>query len=141
MKKSALFLFCIFAFSSCLKTTDCFSPPPQVIFEIVNSASQNLIKSGDISEETLQLQEETSDGSFIYAGYTLTEDKLLIINNAGWEDGTRNYRFTSREVTFNLRITSSEIDSKQCGGRQIDEVKFLDINSKLDNGIYKVIPE
>lgn len=142
MKKLVvLFTTLLFALNSCQKAVDCFTPPPQVVFEIINSAGQNLIENAKIDKETIRLQEETKEGSYIPTDYTLTEDKLLIINNAGWHDGTKNYRFTSKEVSFNFYIKSSAIDSKKCGGQQIDEVKFFGISYKLENGIFKVIPE
>lgn len=141
MKKLTVFLSTTLFLTSCQKAVECFTPPPQVTFEIVNSANQNLIENGSIDEKTIQIQEETKEGPYTSTGYTLTADKLLFINNAGWEDGTKNYRFISKEVTFNFHIKSSDLDSKRCGGRQIDEVKFFDVNYKLENGIFKVIPE
>lgn len=141
MKNLILLFSLIFFLASCQKAVECFTPPPQVTFEIVNSADQNLIENGSIEEATIQLQEESKAGSYTSADYTLTSDKQIQINNAGWEDGTKNYRFVSKEVTFNFHIKSAAIDSKKCGGRQIDEVKFFGVNSKIENGILKVIPE
>ena len=141
MKNLILLLSLIFVLASCQKAVECFTPPPQVTFEIVNSVGQNLIENGSIEEATIQLQEETKTGSYTSTNYTLTGDKQIRINNSGWEDGTKNYRFTSKEVTFNFHIKSSTIDSKKCGGHQIDEVKFFGVNSKLENGIFKINAE
>lgn len=111
-----LFILLSIAFWGC-EPVQCFTPPEVLLFELVNKEGINLIESGDLSFRDILVRDKSSNS---ISDITLREDKYVILTEAGWFDGTKQFVFTTPIDTFELSITSSEIKSRKCGGNKID---------------------
>jgi hypothetical protein len=65
---------------------------------------------------------------------------MVILENVGAYNGTKNYTFTSNIKNFTFTIQSSEFKGG-CDGFQINKLIFtgIGIDVKDENGYYKII--
>lgn len=131
-----LFLcFCLFLIS-CKK--DCYTSPEKVVFEFVNASGENLIANGTLT--TYSIMRKTGQNSYTSVELTPTEDKKIVLKNAGSFNGTVDYRFTSGTTIFFFNIKSSSVTT-DCDGFQIDEIDFENVTATKENGYYKIVLE
>lgn len=136
--KKILSLILTFAVASCHKQ-GCFISPEQTVFELVNTNGKNVIENGTLPFSDVLISEDAGNGTFIGMHYNLTKDKKISVEELGWYNGTKKYRFFTPDTTFNLSVKSSKIASSGCNSFRIDEVTFLNITGSKENDFYKII--
>ncbi|RKS97868.1 putative periplasmic lipoprotein [Chryseobacterium defluvii] len=134
MKKIFIFLLIAFIFTAC--GDDCYNAPQTIVFKFVDANGENLIANGTLSSYSIQ---EENQGTI---QLTKTTDNMIILENVGAYNGTKNYTFSSNIKAFDFSIQSSEFDSG-CEGYQINKLTFtgIGIDVKDENGYYKIILE
>lgn len=132
MKKIFIFLVITFLFTACGK--DCYNAPQPIAFKFVDSNDENLIANGTLT--TYSIQDENN----VSVDLTKTSDNMVILENVGAYNGTKNYTFNSNIKTFKFSIQSSEFKGG-CDGYQINKLTFtgVGIDVKDENGSYKII--
>ncbi|GAA4161833.1 hypothetical protein GCM10022217_28160 [Chryseobacterium ginsenosidimutans] len=132
MKKIFIFLVIAFLFTACGE--DCYNAPQPIAFKFVDSNDENLITNGTLT--TYSVKEENQTGIQL----TKTNDDMVILENVGAYNGTKNYTFSSNIKNFNFSIQSSEFKGG-CDGYQINKLTFtgVGIDVKEENGSYKII--
>ena len=138
MKKILSCLILTFAVASCHKQ-GCFISPEQTVFELVNTGGENVIKNGTLPFSDVIISEDAGNGTFIGMHYNLTKEKRISVEELGWFNGTKKYRFFTSDTTFNLSVKSLKIDSSGCNSFRIDEVKFFNITGSKEKDFYKII--
>ncbi|WP_294276941.1 hypothetical protein [uncultured Chryseobacterium sp.] len=130
MKQLLLFLFVSFMLTACGET--CYNAPQPIAFKLVNANNENLITNGMLTNYSVKEQNQK----------TKTGEDLLILENVGAYNGTKNYAFTSNLRNFTFTIQSSEFKGG-CDGYQINKLTFtgIGIDVKDENGYYKIILE
>lgn len=139
IQRSLLFLTLIFVAFSC-KKSECFTPPKQTAFELVNANGENLIANGTISISDFVIHQDAGNGTLIGINYKVGDDKI-VIEELGWFNGSKNYKFFSPMKTFSFSVASSKIDSSGYNSYRIDEVRFIDVSGSKENDFYKIIIE
>lgn len=135
MFKNVMLLLCFSLFLiSCKK--DCYTAPEKVVFEFVNASGENLIANGTLT--TYSIMRKTGQNSYTSVELTPTEDKKIILKNAGSFNGTVDYRFTSGTTIFFFNIKSSSVTT-DCDGFQIDEIHFENVTATKENGYYRIV--
>ncbi|MCS3869143.1 putative small secreted protein [Chryseobacterium ginsenosidimutans] len=132
MKNIFLFLLMAFVFTGC--GDDCYNAPQPISFKFVDVNDENLIANGTIT--TYSIQDENNVGVQL----TKTSDNMVILENVGAYNGTKNYTFYSNLKIFKFSIQSSEFKGG-CDGFQINKLTFtgVGIDVKEENGSYKII--
>ncbi|MGE4513239.1 MAG: hypothetical protein AB7E26_05405 [Chryseobacterium sp.] len=132
MKKLILFLLPLLLFTACGE--DCYKAPQPIAFKFVDSNDVNLITNGTLTNYSVKEENQTT------IQLTKTSDDMLILENVGAYDGTKNYTFSSNIKNFTFTIQSSEFNSG-CEGFQINKLTFtgVGIDVKDENGYYKII--
>lgn len=138
MKQILSCLILTFAVVSCHKQ-GCFISPEKTVFELVNTVGENVIENGTLPFSDVIISEDAGNGTFIGMHYNLTNDNRISVEQFGWYNGTKKYRFFTPDTTFNLSVKSSKIDSSGCNSFRINEVKFLNITGSKENDFYKII--
>lgn len=132
MKKLFFFLITTFLFTACGK--DCYNAPQPIAFKFVNANNENLITNGTLTNYSVKEENQKN------IQLTKTDEDLLILENVGAYNGTKNYTFTSNVKNFTFTIQSSEFKGG-CDGYQINKLTFtgVGIDVKDENGYYKII--
>lgn len=132
MKKVLLFLLPLLLFSACGE--DCYNAPQPISFKFVDSNDVNLITDGTLTNYSVKEENQTN------IQLTKTNDDMVILENVGAYNGTKNYTFTSNIKNFTFTIQSSEFKGG-CDGFQINKLTFtgIGIDVKDENGYYKII--
>ncbi|MFC3161507.1 hypothetical protein SAMN05443633_101604 [Chryseobacterium arachidis] len=132
MKKIFLFLLPLLFFTAC--GDDCYNAPQPIAFKFVDVNDENLITNGTLT--TFSIQDENNVGVQL----TRTSDDMVILENVGAYNGTKNYKFYSGVKVFDFSIQSSEFKGG-CDGFQINKLTFtgVGIDVKDENGYYKII--
>ncbi|MDN4013018.1 hypothetical protein QX233_11135 [Chryseobacterium gambrini] len=132
MKKILLFLLPLLLFSACGE--DCYNAPQPIVFKFVDSNDVNLITDGTLTNYSVKEENQTN------IQLTKTNDDMVILENVGAYNGTKNYTFTSNIKNFTFTIQSSEFKGG-CDGFQINKLTFtgIGIDVKDENGYYKII--
>jgi hypothetical protein len=132
MKKILLFLLPLLLFSACGE--DCYNAPQPIAFKFVDSNDVNLITDGTLTNYSVKEENQTN------IQLTKTNDDMVILENVGAYNGTKNYTFTSNIKNFTFTIQSSEFKGG-CDGFQINKLIFtgIGIDVKDENGYYKII--
>ncbi len=134
MKQLLLFLFVSFMLTACGET--CYNAPQPIAFKLVNANNENLITNGMLTNYSVKEENQKT------IQLTKTGEDLLILENVGAYNGTKNYAFTSNLRNFTFTIQSSEFKGG-CDGYQINKLTFtgIGIDVKDENGYYKIILE
>ena len=132
MKNLFIFLLPLLLFTAC--GDDCYNAPQPIAFKFVDANDENLIANGTIT--TYSIQDENNVGVQL----TKTSDNMVILENVGAYNGTKNYTFYSNLKIFKFSIQSSEFKGG-CDGFQINKLTFtgVGIDVKEENGSYKII--
>ncbi|GEN76695.1 hypothetical protein [Chryseobacterium hagamense] len=132
MKKLFFFFIIIFLFAACGE--DCYNAPQPIAFKFVNTNDENLITNGTLTNYSVKEENQKT------IQLTKTDENLLILENVGAYNGTKNYTFTSNVRNFTFTIQSSEFKGG-CDGYQINKLTFtgVGIDVKDENGYYKII--
>ena len=132
MKKLFFFLIITFLFTACGE--DCYNAPQPIAFKFVNANDENLITNGTLTNYSVKEENQNT------IQLTKTDENLLILENVGAYNGTKNYTFTSNVRNFTFTIQSSEFKGG-CDGYQINKLTFtgVGIDVKDENGYYKII--
>ncbi|KAA0130626.1 hypothetical protein FY557_00015 [Chryseobacterium sp. SN22] len=132
MKKLFFFLIITFLFTACGE--DCYNAPQPIAFKFVNASGENLITNGTLTNYSVKEENQKT------IQLTKTDENLLILENVGAYNGTKNYTFTSNVRNFTFTIQSSEFKGG-CDGYQINKLTFtgVGIDVKDENGYYKII--
>lgn len=132
MKKILIFLLPILLFIGCGE--DCYNAPQPIAFKFVDSNDVNLITDGTLTNYSVKEENQTN------IQLTKTNDDMVILENVGAYNGTKNYTFTSNTKNFTFTIQSSEFKGG-CNGFQINKLTFtgIGIDVKDENGYYKII--
>lgn len=132
MKKLFFFLIITFFFTACGE--DCYNAPQPIAFKFVNANDENLITNGTLTNYSVKEENQKT------IQLTKTDENLLILENVGAYNGTKNYTFTSNVRNFTFTIQSSEFKGG-CDGYQINKLTFtgVGIDVKDENGYYKII--
>lgn len=138
IKRSLLFITLIFFIFSC-KRSDCFTTPKQAVFELVNTNGENVIETGTLQFSDIVISEDAGNGTFIGMHDKLTEDNKIVIEELGWYNGTKNYRFFTPDTTFTFSVKSSKIDSAGCNSFRMNEVNFINMTGNKENDFYKIV--
>lgn len=132
MKKLFFLLIITFLFTACGE--DCYNAPQPIAFKFVNANDENLITNGTLTNYSVKEENQKA------IQLTKTDENLLILENVGAYNGTKNYTFTSNVRNFTFTIQSSEFKGG-CDGYQINKLTFtgVGIDVKDENGYYKII--
>ncbi|BEV02679.1 hypothetical protein [Chryseobacterium gambrini] len=132
MKKILIFLLPLLLFFACGE--DCYNAPQPIAFKFVDSNDVNLITDGTLTNYSVKQENQTN------IQLTKTNDDMVILENVGAYNGTKNYTFTSNIKNFTFTIQSSEFKGG-CDGFQINKLTFtgIGIDVKDENGYYKII--
>ncbi len=132
MKKLFFFLIITFLFTACGE--DCYNAPQPIAFKFVNASDENLITNGTLTNYSVNEENQKT------IQLTKTDENLLILENVGAYNDTKNYTFTSNVRNFTFTIQSSEFKGG-CDGYQINKLTFtgVGIDVKDENGYYKII--
>ncbi|WP_394660545.1 hypothetical protein [uncultured Chryseobacterium sp.] len=132
MKKIFLFLLPLLLFTACGE--DCYNAPQPIAFKFVNAGDENLITNGTLTNYSVKEENQKT------IQLTKTDENLLILENVGAYNGTKNYTFSSNVKNFTFTIQSSEFKGG-CDGYQINKLTFtgVGIDVKDENGYYKII--
>ncbi|WP_394667090.1 hypothetical protein [uncultured Chryseobacterium sp.] len=132
MKKILIFLLPLLLFFACGE--DCYNAPQPIAFKFVDSNDVNLITDGTLTNYSVKEENQTN------IQLTKTNDDMVILENVGAYNGTKNYTFTSNIKNFTFTIQSSEFKGG-CDGFQINKLTFtgIGIDVKDENGYYKII--
>ncbi|MDQ1162645.1 hypothetical protein QE422_003013 [Chryseobacterium sp. SORGH_AS 447] len=132
MKKLLFFLIITLLFTACGE--DCYNAPQPIAFKFVNANNENLITNGTLTNYSVKEENQKN------IQLTKTDEDLLILENVGAYNGTKNYTFTSNVKNFTFTIQSSEFKGG-CDGYQINKLTFtgVGIDVKDENGYYKII--
>lgn len=132
MKNILLFFTMAFIFTACGE--DCYNPPQTVAFKFVNAEGENLMTNGTLTVYSVK------DENQVGIQLTKTSEDLVILENVGAYNGTKNYSFTSNVKAFNFSIQSSEFKGG-CDGYQINKLTFTGINIDVtdEKGYYKIV--
>ena len=123
-----------FIFTAC--GDDCYNAPQPIVFEFVNSNNENLIANGTLTTYSIQ------DENHIGIQLTKTSDNMVILENVGAYNGTKNYTFYSNIKIFDFSIQSSEFKGG-CDGYQINKLTFKGVGIDVtdEKGYYKIVLE
>ena len=134
MKKIFIFLIITLLFTACGE--DCYNAPQPIVFEFVNSNDENLIANGTLTAYSIQ------DENNVGVQLTKTSDNMIILENVGAYNGTKNYKFYSNVKVFDFSIQSSEFKGG-CDGYQINKLTFTGVNIDVtdEKGYYKIVLE
>jgi len=138
LKGLLLFLTLILITFSC-KKSDCFKTPKQAIFELVDTNGENVIGNGTLNFSYIVIYEDEGNGTSIGMHDKLTEDNKIAIEELGWYNGTKNYKFFTPDTTFTFSVNSSKIDSSGCNSFRINDINFTNITGIKENDFYKII--
>lgn len=113
---------------------DCYNAPQTVAFKFVNADDENLITNGTLTVYSIK------DENQVGVQLTKTSEDMVILENVGAYNGTKNYSFTSNVKAFNFSIQSSEFKGG-CDGYQINKLTFTGININVtdEKGYYKIV--
>jgi hypothetical protein len=134
MKKIFIFLLPILFLTAC--GDDCYNAPQPIVFEFVNSNGENVLADGTLT--TYSIQDENHNAIQL----TKTSDNMVILENVGAYNGTKNYTFYSNLKVFDFSIQSSEFKGG-CDGFQINKLTFTGVNMQVsdEKGYYKIVLE
>lgn len=132
MKHLFIFLLITFIFTGCVD--DCYNAPQTIAFKLVNSNDENLITNGTLTAYSIK------DDHQVGVQLTKTSEDLIILENVGAYNGTKNYIFSSNIKSFNFSIQSSEFKGG-CDGFEINKLTFtgVGINVTDEKGYYKIV--
>lgn len=127
----------IFLLMACILTAcgeDCYNAPQTVAFKFVNADDENLITNGTLTAYSIK------DENQVGIQLTKTSDDMVILENVGAYNGTKNYSFSSNIKVFNFSIQSSEFKGG-CDGYQINKLTFTGVNIDVtdEKGYYKIV--
>lgn len=113
---------------------DCYNAPQTVAFKFVNADDENLITNGTLTAYSIK------DENQVGIQLTKTSDDMVILENVGAYNGTKNYSFSSNIKVFNFSIQSSEFKGG-CDGYQINKLTFTGVNIDVtdEKGYYKIV--
>ena len=140
--KKLFILSCLILVFSC-RNEECFTPPENIVFEFVNSSGENLIQNGTLDQSKIRIQQDNRDGNTVVIKSTIREDHKISIQDLGFYEGTKSYEvylIIDPVKKFNFTVTSSKIMGK-CSGYIIDKLLIENIDSKKENGYYKIVVE
>ncbi|MCW3162829.1 hypothetical protein [Chryseobacterium oryctis] len=134
MKKLLLFLLLVFTLINCGE--GCYNAPQTIAFKFVNSNDENLITNGAL------ITYSVVDENQVQVQLTKTSDDMIILENVGAYNGTKNYKFYSNVKNIDFSIQSSEFKGG-CDGYQINKLTFTGINIDVtdEKGYYKIVLE
>ncbi|MDQ0594618.1 hypothetical protein QFZ37_002987 [Chryseobacterium ginsenosidimutans] len=134
MKKIFIFLIMALVLTAC--GDDCYNAPQTIAFKFVNSNDENLIENGTLTTYSIQ------DENHVGVQLSKTSDNMIILENVGAYNGTKNYKFYSNVKVFDFSIQSSEFKGG-CDGYQINKLTFTGVNIdvKDEKGYYKIVLE
>lgn len=132
MKKTFIFLLIALLFISCEK--DCYNAPQPIVFKFTNSNNENLITNGTLTTYSVQYENNAN------VQLTRTSDDMVIVENVGAYNGTKNYKFYSNIKNLNFSIQSSEFKGG-CDGFQINKLTFTGVGIDVtdEKGYYKIV--
>lgn len=132
MKKILIFLIFSLTVISCGE--ECYNAPQPIVFEFVNSNGENMIANGTLGP--FSITDEDQKGVQL----TKTSDNMVLLENVGAYNGTKNYKFYSGVKNFDFSIESSEFKGG-CDGFQIKKLTFTGIGIDVTdaNGYYKIM--
>lgn len=136
MKRIFSYLAILLFFISCSK--DCYKAPEPIIFEFINTAGENLIQNGSLTQ--FAISEDNNSNITPGVQLTKTNDNKIILERVGSFDGTKNYKFYSTIKFFNFSIESSKA-TDGCDGYQIRGVDFKNITATKEGNYYRIILE
>lgn len=138
--KNLVFIFLISLFAISCDRKECFTPPEPLVFELVNTAGENLIANGDLVSGKFTVQKDLGNGNFQGMQISVREDKKLVISNVGFIEGIENYQFISEIKLFHFKVTSARI-SNDCGGYTIKSIDFQNLETSRQSGYYRIVLE
>ncbi|MCT2560601.1 hypothetical protein [Chryseobacterium herbae] len=129
-----IFIFFLMAFTLTACGEDCYNAPQTIAFKFVDSNNENLITNGTLV--TYSIKDENQVGVQL----TKTSEDMIILENVGAYNGTKNYIFSSNIKTFNFSIQSSEFKGG-CDGYQINKLTFTGVGIDVtdEKGYYKIV--
>ncbi|KMQ63095.1 hypothetical protein ACM46_14240 [Chryseobacterium angstadtii] len=121
-----------FLFTGCGE--DCYNAPQTIAFKFVDPDDKNLITNGTMSVYSVK------DENQVGVQLTRTSDDMIILENVGAYNGTKNYVFSSNVRGFDFSIHSSEFKGG-CDGFQINKITFTGVGIDVtdEKGYYKII--
>jgi len=132
MKNIFVFLLMVFIFTGCGE--DCYNAPQTIAFKFVDSNDENLITNGTLTVYSVK------DENQVGVQLTKTSDDMVILENVGAYNGTKNYTFSSNVKAFDFSIQSSEFKGG-CDGYQINKLTFTGVGIDVtdEKGYYKIV--
>lgn len=129
-----IFIFFLMAFIVTACGEDCYNAPQTIAFKFVNADDVNLITNGSLTVYSIK------DENQVEIQLTKTSEDMIILENVGAYNGTKNYSFTSNVKAFNFSIQSSEFKGG-CDGYQINKLTFTGVNIDVtdEKGYYKIV--
>ncbi|SHF56842.1 hypothetical protein [Chryseobacterium sp. OV279] len=129
-----IFIFFLMAFIVTACGEDCYNAPQTIAFKFVNADDVNLITNGSLTVYSIK------DENQVEIQLTKTSEDMIILENVGAYNGTKNYSFTSNVKAFNFSIQSSEFKGG-CDGYQVNKLTFTGINIDVtdEKGYYKIV--
>ncbi|HCA06361.1 hypothetical protein [Chryseobacterium sp.] len=129
-----IFIFFLMALIVTACGEDCYNAPQTIAFKFVNADDVNLITNGSLTVYSIK------DENQVEIQLTKTSEDMIILENVGAYNGTKNYSFTSNVKAFNFSIQSSEFKGG-CDGYQINKLTFTGVNIDVtdEKGYYKIV--
>lgn len=132
MKTKTFLLIAIISFLFIACSVDdsytCFTPPQEVVLELVDTQGQNLFENGTLNVDEIKIYEILEDGELkSHSNPIIKYNYRISIPGLGWFDGTKNYRFQSPLRDFDFSVVSHKLTGN-CGGNVIDEINFSGVD-------------
>ncbi len=143
MKKTLLLIVILFSTISCDlgDDVDCFTPPRQFNFDLVDATSlENLFLDDAFTEETLKVYDET-DTEVNYELVLYNERYILSLNEIGWELEAKTYTIElSPEVSVVFQLDMDKVTSDSCTYFEVKTFEVEDYEYEQDSttGIIQV---
>jgi len=147
MKKTVLIILTILILISCKKNgcddLDCFTPPQEFNFEIVNKdTGENLFTKGIYSMNQITILDFETGNPVEFNFINENNLNIIQLNNIGWKTENLHYLINIGDViVFSFLIEAERVIENCCSFTKINNLEIKNVDYEIDNinGIYKIL--
>ena len=124
---------------------ECFSPPNQFVFELVDSTTgENLFTNGYFNSNDIRVLDANTQNNIEFSFIDENAINLISINTIGWKTETVNYSIIIlNDNIFNLYVDAERLTADCCNYTKYNEIiiENKDFQLNQETGIYKILIE
>ena len=146
--RKIIVLFILFAFmlQSCGESCgECFTPPQNFMFEIVDKESgANLFTNGTYMSSQIQMTNTLNDSPVEFTFINENNNNLISIDGIGWKTEIVNLKVDiANNQLFKLYVDAERKSADCCNFTKYNEINLSECEFELDSqtGIYKILVE